>query len=200
MAATLTLARSSARCALFGHKVHHTKIVPGGLGTSCARCGSRILDRDDSVSRVAHTLSCFFAKHHYLLVASRASHREYVCERCGHPLLFELDQDPYASRCRFEKKVNYVCGLLGHRVHEVAARPEATEYACACGHSFVKAERGITFVRHPLACVVLGHFIKLNEIRNEWVEYVCRRCGHPFCFKLAERASHNRTQEKTLHG
>jgi hypothetical protein len=40
-------------------------------------------------------------------------------------------------------------------------------------------------IRHPLACVLLGHFVTVNEIRGDWAEYVCPRCGHPFYFKLA---------------
>jgi DNA-directed RNA polymerase subunit RPC12/RpoP len=35
-----------------------------------------------------------------------------------------------------------------------------------------------------MRCVVLGHYITINDTRGEWAEYVCLRCGHPFCFKL----------------
>ena len=175
---------ASATCKLLGHKVHHTTIAKDSA-TRCARCGVAILDRGHNVSRVAHTLSCFFGWHHYVAVARRAAHNEYVCERCGHPLLFELARDPYSSRDKFKKKVNYACGLFGHRVHIVETGSKTTEYACRCGHSFVKTQKALTLIRHPLTCVVLGHFLMVNKLRGEWTEYVCIRCGHPFCFRLA---------------
>lgn len=184
MTRMLPVARASVRCALFGHKVHHTRI-DGDACTPCARCGTTILDQGDSVSRIAHTLSCFFGKHNYVPIATRAAHHEYVCEKCGHSLLFEFARDPYARHGKFKKRVSYGCGLFGHRVHVVTAGPKATEYACLCGHSFVKAQRALTVIRHPPACVLLGHFVTGNEIRGDWAEYVCRRCGHPFYFRLA---------------
>jgi DNA-directed RNA polymerase subunit RPC12/RpoP len=198
MTPSLSVALASARCVLFGHSVHHTRI-DGDAGT-CARCGNAILDQGTTVSHVSHTLSCFFGRHHYIRVANRKAHHEYVCERCGHPLLFELFRDPYARQGTFEKRVSYACGLLGHRVHVVATRSNATEYACVCGHSFVKAEKGMTVIRHPLACVVRGHFITANETRGEWAEYVCRRCGHPFCFKIAGFARREWIREQRAHG
>ena len=226
---SLPTASRSAICRLFGHSVHHTKIAgaPGSTvvrcalgqlgapvarvalgqlgeqgepGALCTRCGDAILDLGNHFSHVTHTLSCFFGGHHYVLVASRTGHREYVCERCGHPLLFERDHDPYAGEANFKKRVSYGCGLFGHRVHVVATRSNVTEYACVCGHSFVKTKSGMNVIRHPLACMAWGHFISLHEIRGEWAEYVCRRCGHPFCFKLEGFASHESTQEQALHG
>lgn len=191
------VASASARCTLLGHKVHHTTIAPDA-SARCARCGAVILDRVRGASRVAHTLSCFFGWHHYIPVASRAAHNEYVCERCGHPLLFELGRDPYTGHDKFRKKVNYACGLFGHRVHAVESGPETTEYACRCGHSFLKTERTLTVIRHPLTCVVLGHYVTVNEIRGEWTEYVCVRCGHPFCFRVAA-CSQQEVQEQRLH-
>ena len=181
---TLPIAGASTSCTLLGHKVHHTRIAKDSV-TPCTRCGVPILDRVHGVSRVAHTLSCFFGWHNYVAVARRSAHNEYVCERCGHPLLFKLDRDPYSSHNKFRKRVNYACGLLGHRVHVVETGSQATEYACRCGHSFLKAQRALTVIRHPLTCVVFGHFVTVNEIRGEWTEYVCIRCGHPFCFRIA---------------
>jgi DNA-directed RNA polymerase subunit RPC12/RpoP len=178
------VASVSAACTLLGHKVHHTRLTQGSC-TACVRCGAAILDLGHSVSRVAHTLSCFFGWHHYVAVATRSAHNEYVCERCGHPLLFESARDPHSSHHKFKKKVDYLCGLLGHRVHIVKTGSKTTEYACGCGHSFIKAEKSLTVIRHPLACVLRGHFVKVNEIRGDWIEYVCVRCGHPFCFRLA---------------
>jgi hypothetical protein len=37
-------------------------------------------------------------------------------------------------------------------------------------------------VRHPLVCVFLGHFVRYVASRSGYAEYVCRNCGHPFCF------------------
>ncbi len=180
----IPIARSSGTCALFGHKVHHTKISRDACAT-CARCGASILETGNSVSHVAHTLSCFFGKHQYIPITTRANHHEYVCEKCGHSLLFEIARDPYASLGKFKKRVNYACGLFGHRVHVVAQRSKVIEYACRCGHSFVKSQTAMKVIRHPLACVLLGHVIVDNEVRDEWAEYICRRCGHPFYFRLA---------------
>lgn len=180
----LPVASTSAVCILLGHRVHHTRIDEA-LGTRCVRCEAPILGQDEGVSRVAHTLSCFFGWHYYVAVAQRAAHNEYICERCGHPLLFALARDPYSSDGKFKKKVNYFCGLFGHRVHVVRTGSETTEYACRCGHSFVRRQRGLKVIRHPLSCVLLGHFVAINEIRGEWAEYTCHRCGHPFCFRLS---------------
>ncbi len=184
MAHMLPVARASVRCALFGHQVEHTKIASDAL-TPCIRCGAAILHQDISISRVAHTLSCFFGKHNYVPIATRVGHHEYVCEKCGHSLLLELTCDPYASQDEFKKRVSYACGLFGHRVHAVATGSKATEYACKCGHSFLKAQPSLRVIRHPPACVLFGHLVTINEIRGDWVVYVCRRCGHPFHFRLA---------------
>ncbi len=184
MTAMLPVARASIGCALFGHKVHHTRIASDAC-TPCARCGAAILVQGSGVSHLAHTLSCFFGKHYYDPIATRAAHHEYVCEKCGHSLLLELARDSYAGMGKFRKRVSYACGLFGHRVHVVATGSKATEYACLCGHSFVKAQRALKLIRHPLACVLLGHFVAINQIRDDWAEYVCRRCGHPFYFRLA---------------
>lgn len=191
----LPIVWSSGTCALFGHKVHHTKISRDA-STPCARCGASILEPSSGVSRVAHTLSCFFGKHQYAPIATRAGHHEYVCEKCGHSLLFEAAHDPHASLSKFKKRVNYGCGLFGHRVHVVTERSEAIEYACQCGHSFVKSQNALKVIRHPLACIMLGHFVIGNEIRGEWAEYLCSRCGHPFSFRLAAMDQH---QTHTSH-
>ena len=199
MTPALSVARASASCVIFGHTVHHTKITGDGR-TPCARCGAAILDQDNTVSRVSHTLSCFFGGHHYVHASTRAGHHEYVCERCGHPLLFESSRDSHSNQQKFRKRVNYACGLLGHRVHVVAQGLKGTEYACQCGHSFLKAERSFTLIRHPPVCVVLGHFIKINEVRGEWAEYVCYRCGHPFCFKVDGLGRLDSNREQASHG
>ena len=181
----LSVARASARCVLFGHQVNYTRVA-GDARTPCARCGAAILGRGGSVTRVAHILSCFLGKHRYSPIAARADHNEYVCQKCGHSLLFESARDPYAGRGKFEKGVSYACGLFGHRVHVVAAEPDSSEYACLCGHPFVKARGALTLIRHPPACVLLGHLVTANLIRGGWAQYLCRRCGHPFYFALAD--------------
>src|SRR5689334_24917135 len=91
-----TKMRFSAKCTLLGHKVDHTRIARESC-TPCVRCGAAILDQGPTVSRVAHSLACFFGWHHYVAQGMRAQHNEYVCERCGHSLLFELGSDPHSS-------------------------------------------------------------------------------------------------------
>ena len=171
-------------CALWGHRVHYTRVT-GSRGAPCTRCGAVILRPDGGVSRIGHTLSCFFAGHRYTRIDGRCGHHEYVCDKCGHPLLFEAADDPYAARDGFKKRVRYACGLFGHRVHVVGMRGDDTEYTCGCGHSFVRPQRVLRLIHHPPLCVVLGHFVALSEIRGKWAEYLCRGCGHPFCFKAA---------------
>lgn len=186
MTTPLQITHTSALCSLLGHKVDDTKITKD-TRTPCARCGIAILDQNQSVSRVAHTLSCFFGGHQYVPIARRSRHNEYVCKRCGHPLLLEVARDPYDSNEKFKKRVNYACGLLGHRVHVVETGAKATEYACRCGHSFLKKETALELIRHPLSCMLLGHYLIVNQLRGEWMEYVCFRCGHPFCFSWTTR-------------
>ncbi len=42
------------------------------------------------------------------------------------------------SSTTFKKKVRYLCGLFGHRVRHVTTRDGYEEFACFCGHSFLK--------------------------------------------------------------
>jgi DNA-directed RNA polymerase subunit RPC12/RpoP len=183
MSHMLSVAGAEITCALFGHKVDHTRIV-SEAGARCARCLAAILGLRDNFSRIAHVLYCFFGKHHYLRVGTRASHHEYICERCGHSLLLDSMRDPYAGLERLKKRVSYACGLFGHRVHVVSTELKAIEYACKCGHPFIKPQRELTVIRHPLPCIFRGHVLALSAIRDAWVEYVCGRCGHPFYFRL----------------
>jgi 4-hydroxybenzoate polyprenyltransferase len=198
MTSMFQVAYASIKCKLLGHKVHHTRIV-NDTSTPCACCGAAILDQSHTVSRVAHTLSCFFGSHHYVSVARRAAHNEYICEKCGHPLLLECARDPYSSDDKFKKRVSYLCGLFGHRVHVVETGSKSTEYACQCGHSFLKGQRALTVIRHPLTCVAFGHHLTVNEIRGEWAEYLCLRCGHPFCFRLATCGQRESGPQPRLH-
>jgi hypothetical protein len=101
---------------------------------------------------------------------------------CGHPLVFPNGADAFASRERFAKKVRYACGLFGHRVSAVAVRDGYVEYACHCGHSFLKPGAGTHTIRHPLVCFFTAHRIRFLARRAGFAEYVCDDCGHPFCF------------------
>lgn len=169
-------------CSLWGHHVdNHVFRRPRGLGRSC-RCGTPYLSADGSCTRVRHTLSCFLGHHTYERMTDRDGHHEYTCVQCGHPLLFTAGHDPYATAARFEKKVRYLCGLFGHRVHQVAERDGFIEYACHCGHSFLKSQNSLEVVRHPLVCVCRGHYVRYVTSRAGYAEFVCRDCGHPFCF------------------
>jgi hypothetical protein len=166
---------------LWGHHVDNRIFRRTAGAPRTCRCGAAYL-REGAVTRVRHTLSCFLGHHTYEPMTARHGHHEYVCVRCGHPLLFEADTDPYAHRSRFPKKVRYLCGLFGHRVHDVTVRNGFTEQACGCGHTFLLTGGSRSIVRHPLACVLRGHYIAFVERRAGYVEYVCRTCGHPFCF------------------
>lgn len=168
-------------CTLFGHKVSNVAFAKNrGPDRHCG-CGVDYLDPREE-TRVAHTVSCFVFGHNYVRIAERAGHNEYVCRQCGHPLLFKIGQDPYASHDAFKKKVRYLCNLFGHSVHHVAARHECNEYACDCGHSFLKKESGRSVVKHPLICLFAGHYLRFTERRGAYDEYLCRNCGHTFYF------------------
>jgi hypothetical protein len=169
-------------CTLWGHHVDNREFRGAPGGERQCRCGQRYLRTDGSTTRVRHTLSCFLGHHTYVRLGDRDAHHEYVCIQCGHPLLFSAAADPYAAASEFKKKVRYLCGLFGHRVHRVTARDGFVEYTCHCGHSFLKSNHVLDIVRHPLACVVAGHFVRYVTARGGYGEYVCRNCGHPFCF------------------
>lgn len=185
-------------CAVWGHHVDNHVLGQSGPGHRRCRCGADYLGENLSVTRVRHTLSCFLGKHSYEKLADRDGCHEYVCTQCGHPLLFEASHDPYAASATFKKKVRYLCGLFGHRAKHVATRHGLEEYACFCGHSFLQEAGGtsawaqsapadkqvppLRTIRHPAICVVSGHFIHFLTRRGGYVEYVCRNCGHPFCF------------------
>ena len=176
---------AEAVCLVWGHAVDNAAFQ--AEGRACTRCGRTCLHDDVGVIRVGHTLSCFLRHHTYELVGERDGHAEYACVHCGHPVLFALAFDPYRGHGRFHKRVRYLCGLLGHRVHRVTERAGGTEYACHCGHSFVHQPDSRGIIHHPLACVLLGHWIAFVERRGTFSEYACRRCGHPFLFAGATK-------------
>jgi DNA-directed RNA polymerase subunit RPC12/RpoP len=169
-------------CALWGHVVDNEIFERTRAHARRCRCGADYLADDGSKTHVRHTLSCFLRHHTYVRLADRDGVHEYVCVRCGHPLVFRAGFDPFADRERFAKKVRYACGLFGHRVHAVAARDGFVEYACHCGHSFLKAAEGQRKIRHPLLCFFTAHRIRFLTRRAGFAEYVCDGCGHPFCF------------------
>ena len=180
-------------CLVWGHHVdNHVFKQAGGPHRRC-RCGAHYLAEDRSLTHVRHTLSCFLGTHEYEKLADRHGCHEYVCVQCGHPLLFDAEHDPYAGAPAFKKKIRYLCGLFGHRVRHVATRDGFEEFACFCGHSFLKSVEeappsNTSKIRHPAICVVSGHRICYVTRRGGFAEYVCRDCGHPFCF--AYDASH----------
>jgi len=172
-------------CAVVGHAVDNQRFAAEGTVKTCG-CGSVILRDDGSETRTRHTLSCFLGHHTYSRIATRHGHNEYMCRQCGHPLLFEVARDPHTAAGSFAKKVRYLCGLFGHRVHVVTERSGRTEYACGCGHSFLKSERSLAKVTHPLVCVALGHFVRFVERRDGYSEHCCRNCGHTFGFRTPD--------------
>jgi DNA-directed RNA polymerase subunit RPC12/RpoP len=169
-------------CAIWGHVVHNEVFKRTSAKTRRCRCGVEYLSEDGTTTHVRHTLSCFLRHHTYVRLADRDRVHEYVCVRCGHPLIFPADADRFADRDRFAKKVRYACGLFGHRVSEVATRDGFVEYACHCGHSFLKQAGGARTIRHPLICFFAAHRIRFLAHRAGYTEYVCEDCGHPFCF------------------
>jgi hypothetical protein len=180
--------RTRLACKLWGHHVDNRAFRQNTGSERYCRCGERYLTTDGSHTRVRHTLSCFLGYHTYARMADRDAHHEYACLQCGHPLVFAADGDPYDGAGEFKKKVRYLCGLFGHRVHRVTVRDGLVEYACHCGHSFLKEEKPIEVIRHPLICVAAGHFVRYLSSRAGYSEYACRNCGHPFCFADSEIA------------
>lgn len=171
-----------ATCLAFGHAVDNRRFAAARDLPRLCPCGRTILRRDGSETRVRHTLACFFRHHTYVRTGERDGHQEYVCTRCGHPLLFLTGAAPYARLVRFPKRVRYLCNLFGHRVHHVASRQGLHEYACACGHSFLRPRPDLERVTHPPVCTVAGHFLRFTESRQGYAEHVCRNCGHTFSF------------------
>jgi hypothetical protein len=175
---------SKLSCVLFGHKVSNIAFATAHGPKHCS-CGVTFLGRRVE-TRVSHTVSCFLFGHRYTRMARRDGHNEYVCRQCGHPLLFEVGRDPYAGQPAFKKKVRYLCNLFGHRVHHVTARNGFHEYACDCGHSFLKEESSRKEVKHPPICLLAGHYLRFTERRGLYDEYFCRNCGHTFYFMVTQ--------------
>jgi DNA-directed RNA polymerase subunit RPC12/RpoP len=171
-------------CAFWGHAVDNHVFRASDRQDRRCRCGAPYLREDGTLTHVRHTLSCFLRHHTYVRLADRDGAHEYVCVKCGHPLLYPEGSDPFTERATFTKKVRYLCGLFGHRVQQVSERDGFTEYTCHCGHSFLRAQAGEKKIRHPLACFFRAHRVRFVTRRRGYAEYVCDDCGHPFCFAL----------------
>ena len=173
-------------CRVLGHRVINRRFDKSRENSLFCPCGESLLREKGAVAHVRHNLSCFLGGHSYTKTSERDGHCEYICNGCGHPLLFELETSPYAKRQYFHKGVRHRCNLVGHKVHTVGERCGLTEYACHCGHSFLLEAKGKKKVRHPLVCVLTGHRINQLTRRNGHLEFRCRDCGHPFCLARGE--------------
>ena len=186
-------------CFLLGH--HFDNRAASNTTASQCRCGESLLDANGASVHVRHNLACLFGGHTYEKIGERDGHCEYVCEDCGHPMLFAMGVSPYASHENFRKFVRPQCGLGGHDVHAVTERGGMTEYACHCGHSFLLPTKALNVVRHPLICLLTGHAIKPFAREDDVREFRCENCGHPFCFTTSTKlATQTDAVEKTTSG
>jgi DNA-directed RNA polymerase subunit RPC12/RpoP len=163
---------SKAVCAALGHRADKPM--------RC-RCGEPYLFQDGSATHIRHVLSCFLRHHHYVRLTRRDGHFEYICHGCGHPLLLDAAMTP-APPDSFPKRPRYWCSLFGHRVKSAGLRQGFTEYACGCGHTFLKKRRHLAKITHPARCTLFGHSVRFIAARQGCFEYVCEHCGHPFLF------------------
>lgn len=184
MSETRTTALTRLSCALWGHVVDNHVFIASKTSTRRCRCGADYLGEDGACTHVRHTLACFLRHHTYVRLSDRDGAHEYVCVKCGHPLVYPAGTDPFTDRVLFTKKVRYLCGIFGHRVQPIASRHGFVEYACHCGHSFLKADGDAETIRHPLRCFFFAHRIRFVSTRRNYAEFVCEDCGHPFCFAL----------------
>ncbi len=149
-------------------------------------CDQQTFREDGSYTKIRSNISCFLFFHRYRLMARRHGHCEYVCVYCGHTLLFEAGHDPFKEGQRFDKRVAYLCNLLGHEVHEVSMRDGYVEYTCnGCGHPFLKKQKGLKRITH-LPTTLFGHQVRFVTRRNGYAEFLCRDSGHPFCILVDE--------------
>ena len=90
----------SVSCRLWGHHVDNS-LLRGTAGRERhCRCGADYLREDGSCTRVRHTLSCFLGHHTYEPLMERHGHNEYVCVRCGHPLLLRIPSGAGSASAR----------------------------------------------------------------------------------------------------
>lgn len=132
--------------------------------------------------RLGHVLTCFFGGHHYRKLTVRDGYNEYICDNCGHPLMFSEENDIFSEKNQFTKKVRYQCNITKHLVQKVVERNGFSEYACFCGHTFLKDQPNLTEISHPAICAWIGHITEHVCDRSGISEYVCRNCGHTFYY------------------
>lgn len=163
-------------CLLFGHPVAPSHFVEKPA-KNC-RCNAE-LRRDDTLTRIRHHASCFLKGHEYRKLGQRSGYEDFGCIQCGHPLL--LREGEPSPETVLKKKVRYRCNVFGHKhLEEVSTRYGRVEYACACGHSFLKEEAGLKEINHPLRCFFLGHWVRYLGERSGASDYTCIHCGHLF--------------------
>jgi hypothetical protein len=164
--------RPKLSCRILGHRAANH--------SSCDCLEQSLTDR--FITHVRHILTCFFGGHTYERLTERNAHHEYVCRQCGHQLLVPADSDPFETTTSFMKRPRYWCSLFGHQVYAMGERHGLIEYVCPCGHSFVKWQRDLARITHPLSCTLRGHFVRHLEDRRGYSEYLCSVCGHTFCY------------------
>lgn len=169
-------------CSLFGHRSGNLKFGSPQSGSKQCSCGLRILQENNAETRIRHVPSCFLLGHNFTKIGERNGHYEYGCRSCGHPLLIETARGSYTNVNSLHKRPRYVCGFFGHKVHKVIERNNFIEYACHCGHSFLKAQNDMIEVKHPIICLFAGHFVRFVGRRGNNPEYMCRNCGHTFYY------------------
>ena len=191
---------SRLTCLIWGHAVDNRVFV--AEGRACTRCGTTLLRDDPAPVRIGHTLSCFLSHHTYEPVDARDGHMEYGCVRCGHPLLFPLDADPYSERHRFQKRVRYACGLFGHHVHRVGERnggvgstlrvmcrnitelrglepPATREEIEAAARQFVRKVSGVTKPKGDVAAAMEDAALEIAHITEHLLAEVPQRRQPP---------------------
>ena len=153
-------------CLIWGHAVDNR--VFAEAGRACTRCGKTCLRDDPTPVRIGHTLSCFLSHHTYEPVGTRDGHMEYACLQCGHPLLFPHDADPYSSRGRFQKRVRYLCGVLGHDVHRVGERHGGvdTPVTAATASSISRTDGRWSATHYRACCWATGSRSSVPEARS----------------------------------
>ena len=188
-------------CFLLGH--HFDNRGTSAETSAQCQCGESLIDAEGMGVHVRHNLVCLLGGHTYEKIGERDGHCEYVCESCGHPMLFAIGVSPYSRQDHFRKFVRPLCGLAGHNVHTVTTRSGMTEYACDCGHSFLLPQQALTKVRHPRVCLLTGHSIKPLARMAGVREFRCENCGHPFCLtatgnskQLTETGTKERVKNK----
>ena len=101
-------------CTLWGHVVDNEVFSYNhDRARRCRQCGLRYLDEDGTRTHVRHTVSCFLRHHTYVRLTDRDGIHEYVCVRCGHPLVFPPVSDRFAERTRFTKRSGICAGFSG---------------------------------------------------------------------------------------